>query len=162
MNLKTGVTWKQSMSNFPKNEHFLPPWYTNTYIILRFALLPYYRRIGCNPALVCFQAIVKTGVSSKSENWSLPLIEKQKDNKCTIKVQNSSLRRLLDVKNFRKKSFIIIFARIINGARYSRMDQVNFWKTAFKKLEVIMVCLSGRYHFKLFKGCLPKILLGPF
>ena len=25
MNLKTGVSQKQSMSNFPKNEHFLPP-----------------------------------------------------------------------------------------------------------------------------------------
>ena len=25
-----------------------------------------------------------------------------------------------------------------------------------------MVCLSRPYHFKIFKGCLPQILLGPF
>ena len=30
------------------------------------------------------------------------------------------------------------------------MDQVNLWKTAFKKFEVF------------FEGCLPQILLGPF
>ena len=64
-NLKTGVTRKQSMPNFPKTEHLLPP-YTHTYVsrgnkclffgkfgtlcflvtpVLRFVLLPYYRRI---------------------------------------------------------------------------------------------------------------------
>ena len=67
MNLKTGVSRKQSTPNFPKNEHFLPP-DTHTYVcvsggkkcsffgkfgmlcflktpVLRFALSPYYRRI---------------------------------------------------------------------------------------------------------------------
>ena len=39
----------------------------------------------------------------------------------------------------------------------------NLWKEAFKKLEVIgSACLGRPYHFKLFKGCLPQILLGPF
>ena len=50
-NLKTGVSRKQSTPNFPKNEHFLPP-YTEKFDVLcfletpvlRFALLPYYRR----------------------------------------------------------------------------------------------------------------------
>ena len=60
-NLKTGVAKKQSTPNFPKNEHFLP---SDTYTgkkcsffgkfgelcflvtsVLRFALLPHYRRI---------------------------------------------------------------------------------------------------------------------
>ena len=64
--LKTGVSRKQSTPNFPKNEDFLPP-DTYTYVcvsrskrcsfcetfgvlcfletpVLRFALLPYYRR----------------------------------------------------------------------------------------------------------------------
>ena len=49
--------------------------------------------------------------------------------------------------------------RQVNKTMYSRMDQVKFWKTAFKKSEVIW---SNRpYHFKYFKGCLPEILLGP-
>ena len=66
-NLKTGVSRKQSTTNFPKNKHFLPP-DTHTYVcvsggnkcsffgkfrvlcflktpISRFALLPYYQRI---------------------------------------------------------------------------------------------------------------------
>ena len=64
MNLKTGVSRKQSMPNFPKNEHLLPP-DTHMYVcisggkkclffgklgvlcfletsVLRFTLLPYY------------------------------------------------------------------------------------------------------------------------
>ena len=56
-NLKTGVSRKQSMPNFPKNEHFLPPdTHTHMYVsggtklgvlcfletpVFRFALLPY-------------------------------------------------------------------------------------------------------------------------
>ena len=31
-----------------------------------------------------------------------------------------------------------------------------------KKFESDMVCLGRPYHFKLFKGCLLQILLGPF
>ena len=63
VNLKTGVSKKQSMLNFPKNEHFFSP---DTHVsegkkysffgkfgvlcfletpVLRFALLPYYRRV---------------------------------------------------------------------------------------------------------------------
>ena len=64
-NLETGVLRKQSTPNFPKNEHYLPP-DTRTYEcvsggekglffgkfgvlfletpVLKFALLPYYRR----------------------------------------------------------------------------------------------------------------------
>ena len=36
------------------------------------------------------------------------------------------------------------------------------WKTAFKKFWRDMICLSIPFHFILFKGCLPQILLGPF
>ena len=39
---QTGDSRKESTPNFPKNEHFLPP-DTHT-SVLRFALLPYYRR----------------------------------------------------------------------------------------------------------------------
>ena len=38
------------------------------------------------------------------------------------------------------------FKSWINGAKYSRMDEVKFVETAFKK----------------FEGCLPQISLGPF
>ena len=45
--------------------------------------------------------------------------------------------------------------RTRNGSRYSRMNQVNLWKTAFKKF--------GRpYHFRFFKGCLSQNFLHPF
>ena len=70
VNLKTGVSRKQSTANFPKNKHFLPP-DTHTYEcvwggkkcsffgkfdmfcfleapVLRFALLTYYRRVTLN------------------------------------------------------------------------------------------------------------------
>ena len=67
MNLKTGVSRKQSTLNFPKNEHFLPPdVYTYVWVsggknfsffgkfgvlsfletpVWRFVLLPYYQRM---------------------------------------------------------------------------------------------------------------------
>ena len=42
------------------------------------------------------------------------------------------------------------------------MNQVNLRKTTFQKLSDT-VCLGGPYHsLKIFKGCLPQILLGPF
>ena len=56
-NLKTGVSRKQSTPNFPKNEHFLPPYKKCSFFgkfgvlcflqtaVLRFAILPYYRRV---------------------------------------------------------------------------------------------------------------------
>ena len=75
------VTRIQSMPNFPKNEHFLPP-DTHTYVcvsggkkhsffrkfgmlcilvtsVLRFALLPYYRKTNefCQPTVVLFRLI---------------------------------------------------------------------------------------------------------
>ena len=71
-NLKTGVIRKQSTPNFPENKHFLPP-DTQTYVcvsggkkksrffenlafflvtlVLKFALLPYYRRINAEKIL---------------------------------------------------------------------------------------------------------------
>ena len=36
------------------------------------------------------------------------------------------------------------------------------WKTAFKKILIVTVCLGRPYHFNFFKGCLPRILLGLF
>ena len=56
-NLKTGVSRKQSTTNFPKNEHFLPPDKKCSFFgkfgvlcfleapVFRFAILPYYRRV---------------------------------------------------------------------------------------------------------------------
>ena len=44
----------------------------------------------------------------------------------------------------------------IFGSKYSRMDQVKFVATAFKKFEEIW------FAFTFSKGCLPQILLGPF
>ena len=49
------------------------------------------------------------------------------------------------------------------GKSIQEWTKSNLWKEAFKKLEVIgSACLGRPYHFKLFKGCLPQILLGPF
>ena len=50
----------------------------------------------------------------------------------------------------------------LNGTKYSRMDQVKFVEDSLSKIWMDMVCLSRLYPFKFFKGCLPKILLGPF
>ena len=36
------------------------------------------------------------------------------------------------------------------------------WKAAFKKFEVIMVCLNRPYHFTFLKACLPQILIVQF
>ena len=44
-------------------------------------------------------------------------------------------------------------------SRHSRMDQVKFVEDSFLKICSYMVCLSRPYHIKLFKGCLPQILL---
>ena len=43
----------------------------------------------------------------------------------------------------------------MNGAMYSRMDQVKF-----KNCD--MVCQSRPYHVKFLKGCFPQILPGLF
>ena len=48
------------------------------------------------------------------------------------------------------------------GTKYSRMDQVKFVEDSLKKFEGIIVCLHRPYHFKIFKGCLPQISIGPF
>ena len=48
-----------------------------------------------------------------------------------------------------------MYLGIIHGTKYSRMDQINFfWDIAFVK--------DRPYPFKFFKGCLPRILIGPF
>ena len=81
------VTRIQSMPNFPKNEHFLPP-DTHTYVcvsggkkhsffrkfgmlcilvtsVLRFALLPYYRKTNefCQPTVVLFCLSLRSGIT---------------------------------------------------------------------------------------------------
>ena len=62
------------------------------------------------------------------------------------------LTRFSEVSSF---SFIFRYIlRVIFRSMYSRMDRVKFVEV-FKKFE-------GPYHFKLFKGRLPQILLGPF
>ena len=42
------------------------------------------------------------------------------------------------------------------------MDQVNLWKTAFKKFDGVWSALGEPYLFKFFIGCLAQILLDPF
>ena len=64
MNLKTGVSRKQSTPNFPKNEHFLcasegKKCFLET-TVLRFALLPYYQRMSLLLLLVLIILIVLT------------------------------------------------------------------------------------------------------
>ena len=48
------------------------------------------------------------------------------------------------------------------GTKHSRMDQVKFVKTAFRKLQGVWSASSRPYLFKLFKGCLLQILLDLF
>ena len=48
------------------------------------------------------------------------------------------------------------------GTKYSRMDQVKFVEDSLYKIWSDVVCLGRPYHFKLSKGCLPRILLGLF
>ena len=38
----------------------------------------------------------------------------------------------------------------IHGANYSRMDQINLWKTAFKKFERGMVCFRSTILLQIF------------
>ena len=49
------------------------------------------------------------------------------------------------------------------GTKYSRISKIC-GRQPLKNLKGWwdMVCLSRPYPFKLFKGCLPQILLGPF
>ena len=47
------------------------------------------------------------------------------------------------------------------GQSIQEWTRWNLWKTAFKKFEV-MWSASRPYHFKIFKGCLPQMLLGSF
>ena len=74
-----GVTRKQSMPNFPKNEHFLPLdqggtkclifWKFSVLCflvipVLRFALLPYYRRtIVSDLSTGILKAMIRLGIS---------------------------------------------------------------------------------------------------
>ena len=51
-------------------------------------------------------------------------------------------------------------ALLIDGSRYSRMDQVKVLEARLLKIWKGMICFD-RYHFKFFKGCVPQILLGP-
>ena len=51
-------------------------------------------------------------------------------------------------------------ALLIDGSRYSRMDQVKVLEARLLKIWKGMIYFD-RYHFKFFKGCVPQILLGP-
>ena len=53
------------------------------------------------------------------------------------------------------------FYRVINGTKYSRMDQVKFVEDNLWKIWRDMVRLSRPYPFKFFKGCFQQILLVP-
>ena len=54
------------------------------------------------------------------------------------------------------------FHGLINGTKYSRMDQVKFVEDSLQKISRIMVWLSRQNSLRFFKCCLPQILLGPF
>ena len=67
----------------------------------------------------------------------------------------------------KKKSNFVVHQKFWHGSwmyesKYSRMDQVKFAKTAFKKIEEVWSALGRPYPFKCFKGCLPQILFGLF
>ena len=38
----------------------------------------------------------------------------------------------------------------MHGAKYSRMDQINLWKPAFKKFERVMVCFRPTILLQIF------------
>ena len=48
------------------------------------------------------------------------------------------------------------------GQSIQEWTKQNLWKTAFKKSEGLCSALSRPWPFEFFKGCLPKIVLGPF
>ena len=54
-----------------------------------------------------------------------------------------------------RNSWLITWKQM--GQKYSRMDQVKFVEASLQ-----YVCLRTPYPFKIFKGFLPRILLGPF
>ena len=58
-----------------------------------------------------------------------------------------------------KKASTYMFDGVVNGSRYSRMDQVRFVDDS---LEKIWSDRGRPYQFKFFNGCLLQILLGPF
>ena len=49
-----------------------------------------------------------------------------------------------------------------SGTKYSRVEQVKSVDDSLLKIRSDVVCLSRPYHLKIFKGCLPQILLSPF
>ena len=53
---------------------------------------------------------------------------------------------------------------IIYGPKYLKVGQVKFVEDSLKKIRNDVTCflfLSKPYHFNVFKGCFPQILLGP-
>ena len=48
------------------------------------------------------------------------------------------------------------------GQSIQEWTKLNLRETAFKKFEGVWSALGRPYPFKLFKGCLPQILLGRF
>ena len=57
---------------------------------------------------------------------------------------------------------MMVIIRGTFGSKYSRMDCVKFLEDSLQKIWSDIVSLGRPYHFKLFKGCLPPILLSPF
>ena len=64
---------------------------------------------------------------------------------------------------FPKSILICESKRWIYGTNYPRMDQVKFVEDSLlKKFEVILSANTDYVTLNAFKGCLPKISLGPF
>ena len=61
-----------------------------------------------------------------------------------------------------KNKTLILSLDLQMGQSIQKWIKLNLWKTAFKKFEGIWCASSRSYSFKMFKGCLPQILLGPF
>ena len=87
-NLKTGASRKQSTPNFPKGEHFLPPdkkcsffgkfdeFYFLETSVLRFSLLPYYRRVYPRSCDILFESsetprqVTVSNIYTRKKTWN--------------------------------------------------------------------------------------------
>ena len=66
------------------------------------------------------------------------------------------------VENVRVSTSLNVYPPTIYGAKYSRMDQVKFVEDSLYKVWRVWSALGRLYPVKIFEGCLPQILLGPF
>ena len=79
----------------------------------------------------------------------------------TEEIFNGKLHFLCNACFFQKYGGYTLSMQVIYEPKYSRIDQVNLWRTTFEKLERYGQ-LKQTISLQIFKGCLPQILLGLF